>query len=231
MSKVEELEIYRIMLAELEAERLSTFTWLNHASLLHFKNKIDKLSNITYVGIDGIFLKFFSGAKIKRSSADLVLPMILDKRELKIFLVGGEIRRIDARLNSFKNRFPKAKVLLNLSGFETNLVRRIFQEAKENAPNIIILGLGAPKQEEVALELSELFGSSRNLVITTCGGWLDQLTVKNYYPSWAYPLKLNWLVRLAREPRRLWRRYTIDAFSIFFQLSLITEIKNHANLH
>jgi hypothetical protein len=22
---------------------------------------------------------------------------------------------------------------------------------------------------------------------------------------------LNWLVRLAREPRRLWRRYTIDA--------------------
>jgi hypothetical protein len=24
-------------------------------------------------------------------------------------------------------------------------------------------------------------------------------------------LRLNWLVRLAREPKRLWRRYTIDA--------------------
>jgi hypothetical protein len=24
-------------------------------------------------------------------------------------------------------------------------------------------------------------------------------------------LRLNWLVRLAREPRRLWRRYTVDA--------------------
>jgi hypothetical protein len=45
----------------------------------------------------------------------------------------------------------------------------------------------------------------------TCGGFLDQILQSNYYPAWAYPLRLNWLVRLAREPRRLWRRYTVEA--------------------
>jgi beta-1,4-glucosyltransferase len=45
----------------------------------------------------------------------------------------------------------------------------------------------------------------------TCGGFLDQALQVNYYPAWAYPLRLNWLVRVLREPRRLWRRYTVDA--------------------
>ena len=45
----------------------------------------------------------------------------------------------------------------------------------------------------------------------SCGGFLDQVLRPGYYPAWAYPLRLNWLIRLAREPRRLWRRYTVDA--------------------
>ena len=49
------------------------------------------------------------------------------------------------------------------------------------------------------------------VLVATCGGWLDQFAGDTYYPAWAYPLRLNWLVRLAREPKRLWRRYTVDA--------------------
>lgn len=51
----------------------------------------------------------------------------------------------------------------------------------------------------------------RGVLVVTCGGWLDQFSGDSYYPSWAYPLRLNWLVRLAKEPRRLWGRYTVHA--------------------
>jgi exopolysaccharide biosynthesis WecB/TagA/CpsF family protein len=72
---------------------------------------------------------------------------------------------------------------------------------------IAILGLGAPLQDHYALA-----ATSPGVLVVTCGGWLDQFAGdESYYPAWAYPLRLNWLVRLAREPRRLWRRYTVDA--------------------
>ena len=65
----------------------------------------------------------------------------------------------------------------------------------------------APLQDHYALA-----ATSPGVLVVTCGGWLDQFAGgEPYYPAWAYPLRLNWLVRLAREPRRLWRRYTIEA--------------------
>ena len=77
-------------------------------------------------------------------------------------------------------------------------------------PTLVLAGLGAPLQEEFVVEAAAYL--DRGLVVT-CGGFLDQIQQESYYPSWAYPLKLNWAVRLAREPRRLWRRYTVDALA------------------
>ena len=49
-------------------------------------------------------------------------------------------------------------------------------------------------------------------VIITGGAYLDHLTegLDTYYPAWAVRFHLCWLYRLALEPRRLWRRYTIE---------------------
>ena len=47
------------------------------------------------------------------------------------------------------------------------------------------------------------------IAVITCGGYFDQVIVGDYYPAWAYPMRLNWLVRMWHEPRRLWRRYLI----------------------
>jgi N-acetylglucosaminyldiphosphoundecaprenol N-acetyl-beta-D-mannosaminyltransferase len=49
----------------------------------------------------------------------------------------------------------------------------------------------------------------------TTGSYIDHLAdwdgvSASWYPRWADVLRLNWLYRLAREPRRLWRRYTIE---------------------
>ena len=47
-------------------------------------------------------------------------------------------------------------------------------------------------------------------VIITGGSYLDHLAERVYwYPRWMNKLPLAWAYRLAREPRRLWRRYTL----------------------
>ena len=79
-------------------------------------------------------------------------------------------------------------------------------ELQRAGAELVVVGLGAPLQDFYALELR-----APGMLVVTCGGWLDQFCAVSYYPSWAYPLRLNWLVRLAREPRRLWRRYSVDA--------------------
>jgi hypothetical protein len=77
-------------------------------------------------------------------------------------------------------------------------------------PDIVIVGMGAPRQEIVAQQIAKML---RRGLVFTCGGFLDQIRQGNYYPAWAYPLRLNWAVRLVREPKRLWRRYTVQALS------------------
>jgi exopolysaccharide biosynthesis WecB/TagA/CpsF family protein len=127
-------------------------------------------------------------------------------------------------------KFPKANVLLNISGFETDIVEQVVEASKITNPDFIILGLGARKQEQVAIAIAREIKIQNSVLIATCGGWLDQLVVPNYYPRWAYPLKLNWLVRLVREPKRLWRRYSVDVARILLALPLLRKLKSLQNI-
>ena len=48
-------------------------------------------------------------------------------------------------------------------------------------------------------------------VIITGGSYLDHLAERVYwYPGWVNKVRLGWAYRLAREPRRLWKRYSLD---------------------
>jgi N-acetylglucosaminyldiphosphoundecaprenol N-acetyl-beta-D-mannosaminyltransferase len=48
-------------------------------------------------------------------------------------------------------------------------------------------------------------------VIVTGGSYLDHLAERMYwYPRWITEMRLNWAYRFAREPRRLWKRYSLD---------------------
>lgn len=212
------------------SSKIITVTWLNHSSLLQLKNSTRLLEEFSYIGIDGYFLKTLLGKRFERSSADLVIPKLLADLECKVFLVGGEDLLLTKRLKSFMSIFPKAKVLLNISGYGEDTESRILEASKIDMPDFIFLGLGAKKQEQIAITISKAIKYQKPTLIATCGGWLDQITVPNYYPKWAYPLKLNWLVRMVREPRRLWRRYTFDVVKILFEKTLLKKIRRATNV-
>jgi N-acetylglucosaminyldiphosphoundecaprenol N-acetyl-beta-D-mannosaminyltransferase len=83
-------------------------------------------------------------------------------------------------------------------GVEARLVERI----RSLSPAVVLVGLGAPKQERWIAEHAELLPSVR--VLMGVGGAFDIWggTLRRA-PGWMHALGLEWLWRLALEPSRL----------------------------
>ena len=88
---------------------------------------------------------------------------------------------------------------------------------------ILLVGLGAPKQERwMAENVPHL-----PCVMVGVGAAFDVLAGRSSRaPAWMQSLGLEWTYRLAHEPRRLWRRYLIGnpRFAALFIRQLIARI-------
>lgn len=80
--------------------------------------------------------------------------------------------------------------------------------AGEHRPALIVLGMGMPRQEEVAAQLRAVLGFPCLIV---CGGAIiDFLGGKTpRAPLWMRKAGVEWVYRLALEPRRLFQRYVV----------------------
>lgn len=75
-------------------------------------------------------------------------------------------------------------------------------------PDILWVGLPTPLQQRWVSSYRDRLDVP---VVITGGAFLDHLTeALGYYPAWALRLHLCWLFKLSLEPRRLWRRYTLE---------------------
>lgn len=77
---------------------------------------------------------------------------------------------------------------------------------KEQRPELLILGMGMPKQERVAALLAATLDFP--ILIVNGGAILDFLAGRfQRAPVWVRQLRMEWLYRLIREPKRLASRY------------------------
>lgn len=194
--------------------------WLNHYSIrLAVSEAAEALAEMDVCGVDGQLLKWLLRHPV-RTSADLVVPVLLrcDERISTVLAIGGAGNRAEALTESFSRLAERRVSVRCIDGFDGLLRGAELQRAVGDLkPDLLLVGLGAGLQEQVLLEASAAMTDGYAL---TCGGFLDQVLQERYYPDWAYPLRLNWLVRLAREPRRLWRRYTVHALSAVLRARL-----------
>jgi N-acetylglucosaminyldiphosphoundecaprenol N-acetyl-beta-D-mannosaminyltransferase len=78
----------------------------------------------------------------------------------------------------------------------------------ESAADIVWVGLGTPKQERW---MAENIGAVNAPVLIGVGAAFDfHAGAKRQAPRWMQHAGLEWLFRLATEPRRLWKRYLIN---------------------
>lgn len=133
----------------------------------------------------------------------------------RVFLLGGSEEASAAAEQTVRQRYPGLSLVGRLSpprGFEHDAAwsDRIVQALTDSRAQLVVLGLGAPKQELWAhAHQARLPG----MVLLCVGATIDFLAgTVSRAPRWMQSLGLEWIYRLVGDPGRLVRRYAKDAW-------------------
>ncbi len=134
-----------------------------------------------------------------------LLPRLLDRfAGRRVMLVGTcepWLGRAAERL-----RAQGAQVVAAMDGFQP--LDAYPAAVRAAAPDLVVLGLGMPRQEALARRLATVL--DRPCVIAAGGAILDFWGGRfPRAPLWMRRARIEWVYRLLREPRRLWRRYVL----------------------
>ena len=204
------------LMQDYSLKRCVAITWYNHFSVQVALRRLEERhqSALDYVEVDGLLLCLLCGDRI-RTSADLVLPNLLRQLEgSRVLLIGGPKEDLGRRTLAINRLLGgSGEVVGSLDGYVDIANGRVVEESvRLTRANVVLVGLSPGQQEQIAGRAKSALVAGG--IVATCGGFMDQISIPGgYYPKWAYPLCLNWLVRLAREPVRLWQRYSLYALT------------------
>jgi N-acetylglucosaminyldiphosphoundecaprenol N-acetyl-beta-D-mannosaminyltransferase len=150
----------------------------------------------------------------KVSGSDIIAPLMRQAaaRGWRVYLLGGGdgiAERAAARLQGDIPGLHVAGVASpRVDMREPEAARReILESIRDSGAQLVLVGLGAPKQE---LLIDELAVRARSTVFLGIGGGLDFTAgAVRRAPAWVSAIGLEWSYRLSREPGRLWRRYLL----------------------
>lgn len=105
---------------------------------------------------------------------------------------------------------------------------RYLEICRTGRPDLVILGMGSPKQEIIADKLSK--DVVHPCVIVSGGAILDFFAGRfSRAPAWVRACRLEWLYRFFREPKRLFKRYMLGGFLFivrFISFVVVSRINN-----
>ncbi len=153
---------------------------------------------------------------------DLMLLMSEEaaKQGWRCFLYGGMEGVPEMLQRVLESRFPGINIVGKYSPPFRPLTReedeKVCDMINSTKPDIVWVGLGSPKQDIWMYEHYEKLDAS---VLHGVGAAFDFLTGRvQQAPRWIMNIGLEWLFRLAQEPKRLWRRYTYTNILFLYYL-------------
>jgi len=134
------------------------------------------------------------------------------EQQRSIFLLGGNPGAAESAAAIFARRHPALRIAgfaCPPVGFEKDpaAMDALIRTLVAANPDIIYVGLGFPKQERVAALLRPHLPKAWFLGIGISFSFVAG-EVKRA-PSWLQKIGLEWMHRLAQEPRRLFKRYIV----------------------
>jgi exopolysaccharide biosynthesis WecB/TagA/CpsF family protein len=140
------------------------------------------------------------------NGTDLIPQLLAQFNGRGIALFGTQNPYLERALRVVEREFAPQSRCVRANGFLDEL--EYVALAATHRPALIVLGMGMPRQEEVAVALRSALAYPCLIV---CGGAIiDFLGGKTpRAPLWMRQLGLEWLFRLGLEPRRLFQRYVI----------------------
>jgi N-acetylglucosaminyldiphosphoundecaprenol N-acetyl-beta-D-mannosaminyltransferase len=127
---------------------------------------------------------------------------------LRHFFYGGSPSVVDRLADNLRNRFPG----LDVAGYFSPPFgpmypdddRRIVDRINQTRPDVVWVGLGAPKQE---IWMARHLGHIQATTLIGVGAAFDfHAGVIPWAPTWIRAIGFEWAYRLCVEPKRLWRR-------------------------
>lgn len=120
-----------------------------------------------------------------------------------VYLFGASSKVIEALIKKLKSTYPN----LRIAGFADGYIedkQAIFEEIKKISPDVVLVALGSPLQEELIYQNLAEFKKG---IFMGVGGSFDVLSgMKKRAPKIFQKLNLEWLYRIAGSPKR-WKRF------------------------
>lgn len=147
---------------------------------------------------------------------------LASRRGWSVYFLGGRVGAASSAANQLQQKHPQLKVAGSYCprfGFVLgdDEDTRAVDYVRNARPDILFVALGAPKQEKWITAHKDDLRVPLSIGIGYAFDVLGGLIMEP--PHWMTDIGLEWLYRLSREPRRLWRRYLLEG-ALFVMLVL-----------
>ena len=182
----------------------------------HEDEKIKKIVNesgiINADGASVVLASRFLGSPVPERVAGIDLMQNLlelsNKKGYSVYFFVAKEEILQDMLKAFKQRYPDLDVVGYRNGyFSPEDEEKIQEDIKDKKPDFVFVGITSPKKEYI---IQSFMDNGINAVFMGVGGSFDVLSghIKRA-PLWMQKLNLEWLFRVANEPKRLFKRYFV----------------------
>ncbi|UPW10384.1 WecB/TagA/CpsF family glycosyltransferase [Gordonia terrae] len=166
-------------------------------------------------GVPVAKLASFLGARpvTRNTGADLLFDVCRKAGDngWRIVITGGETSVANTAAENLRARTGADVIAVPfpfVSSVEDPACRKVVEKLTDLRPDVVFLCLGSPKQESWYVQWKEELPAA---VYVGSGAAVDFAAEKvSRAPELMQRFALEWVWRLAREPKRLWRRYLLE---------------------
>jgi len=128
----------------------------------------------------------------------------------RVFILGASPESNERAQSRFVEEMPGAVVNGRDGYYDDSETDQVLREIRAFAPNLVLVGMGMPRQEDFLIDNLDRLP---NAYYATVGGAIDYIAgVQKLSPRAFGNLGIEWLWRLAHDPRRLAKRYCVEPF-------------------
>ena len=136
------------------------------------------------------------------------LLRLANEKGYSVYFFGAKEEVLTDMLTIFKKDYPNLRVVGHRNGyFSAEEEEAIQEDIREKNPDFVFVGITSPKKEYL---IQKFMDNGVNSVFMGVGGSFDVLSghIKRA-PMWMQKANLEWLFRVANEPKRLFKRYFV----------------------
>ena len=178
--------------------------------LLHFAWKHPEIAGWRIL----LQYQYYSHLAVDNCNGTDLIPELIDvlPRDSHIVLYGTTWAGMSRAIAFAEKRFGKrCRGVHGYAPFDWNLL-------DSASPTILLIGLGSPKQEAWVMDHQDRLKERGNILVCTVGGLFDFWAgIESRAPLWMRWLGLEWLYRVATEPRKNLRK-SVTSLLFFYKI-------------